>query len=56
MVADRVLSGRELAGLDDEALARAVGQAEVHARVAPDQKLRIVRALQGDRRGRGGDR
>ncbi len=40
-----VLTGPELDGLDDEALARRVGSINVYARVVPEQKLRIVRAL-----------
>jgi calcium-translocating P-type ATPase len=42
-----VLTGADLAGLDDEALAEVVGQTPVFARVSPEEKLRIVRALQG---------
>ena len=41
-----VLSGRELARLDPAGLARAVRQVDVFARVAPEQKLRLVEALQ----------
>jgi len=42
-----VLTGIELDQLDDAALAAAVSQTSVFARVAPKDKLRIVRALQG---------
>ena len=42
----RVLVGRELEALDDAALASAVGEVSVFARIAPEHKLRIVRALQ----------
>ena len=44
--ASRVLTGRELAALDPAALAAAVRQTEVFARVEPAQKLLLVRALQ----------
>src|SRR5690606_34486708 len=42
---ERALSGRELAALDDETLRDAVREHSVYARVAPEDKLRIVRAL-----------
>ncbi len=42
----RVVTGAELSGLDDAGLARAVRDASVFARVAPEHKLRIVTALQ----------
>jgi Ca2+-transporting ATPase len=41
----QVLSGADLNGMDDEALDRAVARVAVFARVAPEQKLRIVHAL-----------
>jgi Ca2+-transporting ATPase len=44
---DRVVTGAELEGMDDDALARAVRETSVFARVDPSHKLRIVRALQG---------
>jgi magnesium-transporting ATPase (P-type) len=44
----RALTGRELAALDDAALARAVREVDVFARVEPEQKLRLVRALQAN--------
>ena len=43
---DRTLSGAELTQLTDAALARAVTEVSVYARVNPEHKLRIVRALQ----------
>jgi Ca2+-transporting ATPase len=42
----RVLTGRDLAELDDETLMEAVRTTHVFARVEPEQKLRLVRALQ----------
>ncbi|MBD2103964.1 cation-transporting P-type ATPase [Leptolyngbya sp. FACHB-261] len=41
-----VLTGQELAQLNEEELANAVEQSSVFARVAPEQKLHIVKALQ----------
>nr|WP_156821938.1 cation-translocating P-type ATPase [Thermaerobacter subterraneus] len=54
---DPVLEGRDLDAMDDEQLARRVGQVAVFARVAPEHKLRIVRALkrQGEVVGMTGD-
>jgi cation-transporting ATPase I len=46
IAADRVVTGPELADMDDEERTAAVGRAHVFARVSPEQKLRIVRALQ----------
>lgn len=43
---ERALTGRELAGLDDAALATVAHEVDVFARVEPEQKLRLVRALQ----------
>ncbi|MFN9088552.1 MAG: cation-translocating P-type ATPase [Gemmatimonadaceae bacterium] len=43
---DEVLTGRDLAQLDDDAMAARVGTVRVYARVAPEDKLRIVSALQ----------
>jgi len=42
----RVVSGVELATMDDAALARDVRDIRVYARVDPEQKIRIVKALQ----------
>ena len=44
--ARRALTGRELAELDNDALALAAHETDVFARVEPEQKLRLVRALQ----------
>ena len=41
-----LLTGEEIAGLNDMALAARVEQVDIFARVTPDQKMRIVRALQ----------
>ena len=41
-----VVTGAQLAQLDDEAYRRTVEQAGVFARVSPEQKLRLVEALQ----------
>jgi len=43
---DAALTGTELADLDDDALAHRVERVSVYARVSPEDKLRIVRALQ----------
>lgn len=42
----RVATGAEMQDMDDDALLRSVGDISVFARVAPEQKLRIVDALQ----------
>lgn len=42
---DRVLSGQEIAAMDEDALRSAVGQTTVFARVSPSDKLKIVRAF-----------
>ncbi len=43
---DGVLTGTELSALDDDGLADAADRACVFARVSPEQKLRLVEALQ----------
>ncbi|MDA9413266.1 magnesium-translocating P-type ATPase [Bradyrhizobium sp. CCBAU 45384] len=47
--AERVLSGADIAELSDEALAVQVRSADAFGRLAPDQKSRIVKALQAGR-------
>ena len=42
------VTGAELAGLDERALAETARRTSVYARVAPEDKLRIVEALQRD--------
>ncbi len=42
----RVMTGRELAALDADTLRTVVGEVSVFARVEPEQKLRLVEALQ----------
>ena len=42
---DELLSGDELAALDDDALRERIASVRVCARIAPEQKLRIVQAL-----------
>ncbi|MFM9109072.1 MAG: cation-translocating P-type ATPase, partial [Prochlorococcaceae cyanobacterium] len=44
-----VVLGRELERMDEATLAAVVNRCSVYARVAPEQKLRIVKALQGQR-------
>src|SRR5690606_8059804 len=44
--AEAALTGPELAALDDEALLEAARRTDVFARVAPEQKLRLVEVLQ----------
>ena len=46
LAGERAMTGRELAALDDEALSLAAHEIDVFARVEPEQKLRLVRALQ----------
>jgi P-type Mg2+ transporter len=50
LVSAGTLTGAELAGIDDEALADAADRTTIFARVSPEQKARLVRLLR--RRGR----
>ncbi|MFO1539020.1 MAG: cation-translocating P-type ATPase [Chloroflexota bacterium] len=50
LVADRVVTGEELAGWDDARLAAELGTLHVVARSTPEQKLRLVRAARARRR------
>jgi Ca2+-transporting ATPase len=43
---ERILEGKELAEMDEEELKRIVKGISVYARVSPEQKLKIVKALQ----------
>ncbi len=43
---DSVVTGTEVAAMDDEELGRVVEETNVFARVAPEHKVRILRALQ----------
>jgi magnesium-transporting ATPase (P-type) len=47
---DEALTGSELDDLDDETLAERIDRVSVCARVSPENKLRIVRALQAEAR------
>ena len=42
----RVMTGEELEGTPDEELTVRLKDVAIYARVAPEQKLRVVRALQ----------
>ncbi|MFD8597863.1 magnesium-translocating P-type ATPase [Kitasatospora sp. NPDC059646] len=48
--AGNTLTGRDVAALSDEQLAEAAARATVFARVSPDDKARVVRALRGSGR------
>ena len=48
MNAEQVLSGRDIAALSDDALAVQVQSIDAFGRLAPDQKSRIVKALQAN--------
>ncbi|HZC04678.1 MAG TPA: cation-translocating P-type ATPase [Ktedonobacterales bacterium] len=46
--ADRYITGPQLATMSDEALADAIKTTAIFARVVPEQKLRLVKALKAD--------
>lgn len=46
--ADRVITGPELASMSDTELAEAIKSTAIFARVVPEQKLRLVKALKAD--------
>ncbi len=46
--AEAVLTGAELDGLSEGELAKKIGSVTIFARIVPEQKLRIVRALQAN--------
>ncbi len=48
LATSRVLSGADIARLSDDALAVQVREVDAYGRLAPDQKARLVRALQAD--------
>ena len=45
---DQVMTGAELAGLDDATLAERIRTVNIFARVVPEQKLRLVQALKAN--------
>jgi magnesium-transporting ATPase (P-type) len=45
---DSVATGRDLDGLDDDALRKIAAETDVFARTSPEHKLRLVTALQAD--------
>lgn len=47
---ERVLTGRDIDALDDEALREVVNEVDVFARASPEHKLRLVTALQAQGR------
>ena len=47
-VGSKAYTGREIEAMTDEELQKAVHNANIFARVAPEHKLRLVRALQAE--------
>lgn len=45
---DRIVTGIELEAMNDKDLKRTVSQVDIYARVSPQHKLRLVRALKND--------
>ncbi len=45
---DNLITGQDLAGLDDSELGKRLRVTNIFARIMPDQKLRLVRALKSD--------
>lgn len=45
---ENLITGSELAGLDDDELGRRLRTTNIFARIMPEQKLRLVRALKSD--------
>jgi Ca2+-transporting ATPase len=43
---DHVLSGSQIKNMNDEELKQVIGRITVYARISPEQKLKIIRALQ----------
>ena len=41
----KIVTGPQLAALDDAAFAREVGEANVFARLTPDQKEKVIKTL-----------
>ena len=46
--ATRAITGNELAGMDDDALKRALAEGVIFARTTPQDKLRIIKVLQNE--------
>ena len=53
---DQLITGPELDAMSDEELKERIKTVCIFARAVPEQKLRIVNALEGQRRSGGDDR